>query len=338
MSETVKEYVSEYPKQIINDIKQTKNSGVSTFAVDALFGYQNPLPENPLYLYNVFSVYNITVIQNKKAVTVNLRPDDFTALARKSEIVFDMAFKNQYLWKSFKHFHMLFNAVIWIRNKLSGKVEENASTDQKLAFAYRLSWGKCKDKTPGDALLENADNEQELMRNRELLTQNINKYPNNKKIIQSIDAAIRLFKDGKLNKTTSENHLSASEEIVALYEGTWKNKTGKSNIKVVNNTEYYRCYRLMITYNPQMDKYPVCVSVENSFMPVQKHPDGRQNILISQALENSHIALKHIFSLDEWINIIDTMQQAKNRFGNMVYASMYKLAVQCDDRNRKNNK
>lgn len=338
MNEPQKEYESEYPKQIVNDIKQTKNNGISTFAVDALFGYHNPLPENPLYLFNAFSVYNLTVIQNKQAVTVNLRPEDFTAIARKSELIFDMAFQDKYLWKSFKHFQSVHRGIAWIKNKLAGKANEERSEDHKLAFAYRLSWGKCKDKTPGDALLENPDNEQELIRNRDLLSQNISKYPNNKNLIQSIDAAIRLLKTGGLKEQSADTSVSAPEETVFLYEGGWKNKTGKSNIKVVNNTEYYRCYRLTITYNPQMDKYPICVNVENSFMPVQKQADRRQNILVSQALENSHVSLKHIFSLDEWINIVDVMNQAKIRFGNMVYTSMYKLAVTCDDNNRQKNK
>ena len=42
-------YSSEYPKQILNNIKHTKN-GISTFAIEALFGYQDPLPENPMSL------------------------------------------------------------------------------------------------------------------------------------------------------------------------------------------------------------------------------------------------------------------------------------------------
>lgn len=80
MNDVIKDYCPEYPRQILNNIKQSKN-GISTFAVDALFGYQNLLPENPLNLMNVFAIYNNTVIQNKSAITVNLRPDEFTDLA-----------------------------------------------------------------------------------------------------------------------------------------------------------------------------------------------------------------------------------------------------------------
>lgn len=340
MNDGIKDYCPEYPRQILNNIKQSKN-GISTFAVDALFGYQNPLPENPLNLMNVFAVYNITVIQNKSAITVNLRPDEFTALARKSELVFDMAFQNKY-FRSFHNFDLIYKAIVWIKNRFSGKSQEPAKADTKAAFSCKLPWGKFKGKTPGDVLLDNANHKSELLRNKELLEQNAERYPKNKDVIKAIDTAITALDKGTLVKDTdieegsdgSDSAVSTNDEVF-LYEGTWKNKTGKTNKKVTDDgTEYFRCYRLNIKYSPLMDTYPITVIVENCFAPVKKMEDGRQNILVSQALDGSHVSNKHFFTFEEWIDIIDTMRQAKYRFGNMVYPSMYKLAVQCDNNNR----
>lgn len=340
MNDGIKDYSPEYPRQILNNIKQTKN-GISTFAVDALFGYQNPLPENPLNLMNVFAVYNITVIQNKSAITVNLRPDELTALARKSELVFDMAFLNKY-FKSFHHFNLIYKAIVWLKNRISGKSQEPAKSDTKAAFSCKLPWGKFKGLTPGDVLLNNANNQTELLRNKELLEQNVERYPKNKDVIDAIDTAVNALNQGKLIKATdisddsdrSDSTVSITEEIF-LYEGTWKNKTGKTNKKVTEDgTEYFRCYLLNIKYSPLMDTYPITVILENCFAPVRKMKDGRQNILVSQTLAGSHVSNKHFFTLEEWIDVIETMKQAKYRFGNMVYPSMYKLAVQCDNNNR----
>ena len=99
-------YSSEYPKQILNNIKHTKN-GISTFAIEELFGYQDPLPENPMSLMNGYSVYSFVLIQNNKAVAANLRPTDLAALARKSELAFDMAFRHRY-FQHFRAFHTVY--------------------------------------------------------------------------------------------------------------------------------------------------------------------------------------------------------------------------------------
>lgn len=48
--------------------------------------------------------------------------------------------------------------------------------------------------------------------------------------------------------------------------------------------------------------------------------------------------MKHSFTFEEWLDIIDTMKQAKQLFCNMVYPSMYKLALQCDMDNRSKTK
>lgn len=327
-------YRSEYPKQILSNIKHTKK-GISTFAIETLFGYQDPLPDNPLSLMNGYSVYSLALIQNNVAVTANLRPTDLAALTRKSELVFDMAFRHRY-FQHFRAFHAMYQVILRIRDKISATVpKQTDSPDLKAAFSCTFSWGKYKGKTPGDALLEYEDSLSELIRTKTLLEKNADRYPNNRKLIAAIDTAVTSFNQGTLKKeeNTADTPDEANRDIF-LYEGVWKNKTGKNDKKVMDNLEVYRCYKLTIKYQPFMNTYPITVIIENCFIPVKKQADGRQNILTSQAVQKTYTAMKHSFTFEEWLDIIDTMQQARQLFCNMTYPSMYKLAQQCDMDNR----
>lgn len=327
-------YSSEYPKQILSNIKHTKN-GISTFAIEALFGYQDPLPENPMSLMNGYSVYSFVLIQNNKAVAANLRPTDLAALARKSELAFDMAFRHRY-FQHFRAFHTVYQVILKIKEKISGTGQKEPSAqDCKAAFSHTFSWGKYRGKTPGDVLLEYEDSLPELMRTKNLLVKNVDQYPNNRKLIAAIDSAATAFKNGTLKK--EDNTADVTEETnrdILLYEGIWKNKTGKNDKKEMDGLEVYRCYKLTIKYQSFMDRFPITVIIENCFIPVKKQEDGRQNILTSQAVQKTYVSMKHSFTFEEWLDIIDTMKQAKQLFCNMVYPSMYKLALQCDMDNR----
>ena len=119
-NENEKEYLPRYPLQILNDIKRTKSKGICTFSVESLLFGKNPLPENPLQLTNVFSHYEIILIQQEKAVTANLRPEDLTPLIKKSEHVYELDFKNKHLFKSFQKFKTFLQTSVTIKKGLSG--------------------------------------------------------------------------------------------------------------------------------------------------------------------------------------------------------------------------
>lgn len=355
MNEEMKEYTTKYPRQIARDIKELQNLGYTTFVVDALFDFKvEKLPENPMELYPESSVFNLTIIQGGKSFSSNIKYKEIAPLVKKTEIIYELAFTDEIQTKCYKNARMLTKQIneIYERTASTNDGQNNSAIVESgtqshlnelvnIAYKNKFVWGAFIGTTPGEVLKANPEKKDEVLNVRNLLSKNLNKFPKNKNLIDSIDAAIQLLTSGYWNANERDSTFSAHSETddtlnsAILNEPTWKFKTKNTNEKVVNGKKYYRCHRLTLMYNPNM-RLPIIIRIETCFAPIEKDKKNPElmNILIKDALDKSYVKKQNYLSLDEWLNVVDVMKEFKRRFGDMVFPHMYNLSMKCEKFNR----
>lgn len=245
----------------------------------------------PLELHAGYSRFVLTIVDKAQNCqpTANIPAKDLPAVLQKSKIaLYKLANKEQ-------------------------KAPPAAAANQGLAFSERLSFGKFKGKTPAEVLAIDVKNEEQLLYVASILSQNVGKYPANKKVIDAINEAISLAKEGKLGASS----VPISTEPYKIYESGYKFKT------IMNAKGYNLIYSLNVTFDESM-RYPITVEVQNCFAPVETVAGGQKNIQMQKAEDVKKASM--VLSADEWFELVSSANAIKCNFEAMIFRHQLKIA------------
>lgn len=177
-------------------------------------------------------------------------------------------------------------------------------------YTVQLPWGDHKGKTPAAVLIENPEAEESLANMKNLLSQNVSKYPNNAKVIKAIEQAIQKKKDGKLNP---DSVTSSDGELTVIYDRNYKYK-GKESAD-----GYRQIYGIQISHKSG-NKYPWSVRITNCEAPLEKKGDGTVNPIMSKS-RNPQSATINI-SNDDWAYLTYRMSENLRMFESANYGEL----------------
>lgn len=145
------------------------------------------------------------------------------------------------------------NELMLIERKFSLCLEkmmfsQKKETENSIAYTARFYSGKLKGKSPAEVLNE-PDGKEILNEQYKWLRSNLEKYPNNKKLMDAITEAGKLLESGSLKAVSSEN--------VLIYSSEYRYMTG-----LEKNTRNY--YTLKIECATADEKAPYIISMTNS--------------------------------------------------------------------------
>lgn len=161
------------------------------------------------------------------------------------------------------------------------------------AFTVSLMLNAFKGRTPGDVLMQDPSQKEELLKGKSYLESNLSKYPANKKQIDAIDAAIALLEIGELDGRTSAPTTAGA--VYTIYKREFKHKAKKDDKG--NNL----IYSISVTCDPSKD-FPFEISVMNCYAPVVTNEYKQTVVKMAAAVnvQQGSIAV----SDSEWLGLI----------------------------------
>lgn len=272
-----------YPKQIYA-IKRSKK----TLAVDAELYLPNTSDgENPLEMHCNYSRFVITLIDKEGPNTIspwaNVPAYDIDYIKRKTDIALESL-------------------------TLDEPVEISSdNTNLSSAYTQKILIGYFKGRTPAAILLEDRGQAEELLKTRDYLLKNADRYVANKNQANAITEAIELMEKGLLRK--QEENLG---KFIKIYETEFK------PLRQTDHEGFRPAYKISITCNTAM-KYPFNIEITNCKVPV------RDNVVIlSQAKD---VKKSNILVTDkEWYTFISRMQRTLDNFELINYKKQFEYA------------
>ena len=205
------------------------------------------------------------------------------------------------------------------------------------AQAVAIANGKLKGKTPLAALQEGMADA--LRQQRGWLSENLPKYPGNRRQINAIDAALYLQEHGLLSTQEQGGGmtgLSVGAEVpqtedIVLLEASPKGQGRKADPE----TGLSPCHEISIIWHLG-NRYPVEVKVVNYDAPVEKLAGGGQNVRRAEKRNETSLS----FRLDEatFFNDVRMIRTHMERFESLYAYNQFQDADECDSRNRTNAK
>lgn len=277
---------TKYPLEVGSVVRKSKTFSIMSYLIRAN-AYDNELPYTVYGKFSRFAISILDITNGTKSVRGNIKPSEIADISYRSEYALN------------KHIEAEINSV-------------NTSSTSTLSTAYsvKITSGTLKGKTPATVLLEG--NDSYLENQREWLQQNLSRYPNNKVQIDAINEAFKLKREGKLDKSASNN---SGGTIVTLYDGGMHPLTRKTR-------EDGKCfvYEIKITWQVG-EKYPVMVAIANYYATVLKTQDGRLNV--TNVDNSSRTLLSMTMSEGEWIEIISNIKRNMSMFEILQARSLF---------------
>lgn len=281
---------TKYPVETVSIVRKTRTFAINSFLTKA-DGYNE---ESPYKLFGKFSRFAFSILDSsdgvKKTATANIRPSEMPAIVAKTNIALK-------------------------QNVLYTPSEAVTEANDSPAYTVTFGMGSLKGKTPAQVILEGKG--KELMQQRNFLLENLNKYPKNRKIVEAIDDAVKLYKENKLER--KEKGKTETKELV-IY------KAGMHPL-IRNTREDGKCkvYDMTIAWKLGAD-YPVNLTIMNYYASVIKMEDGRLNV---RNVDNSSKLTLNIAMTDvEWMNVIESLQRNMRMFEVINAKSLFEQADQ----------
>lgn len=334
------------PKDLVREFKTSKAGDVMTLLVKPeLVPAWTGDDDQPYRVYDKsFSRLAVTILwksQNggKMSVTGNIKIDRLAGIYRKavnaSQIDAVMS-TNAYKWFA----GSLQNVMGMLQNPGSAETSAGSLDDciirsEKMAAAQAVAIanGKLKGKTPLVALQEGMADA--LRQQRNWLSENLPKYPGNRKQIDAIDAALYLHEHGLLSMQEHVGGAAGSvpaavlqAEDIVLLEASPKGQGRKADPE----TGLSPCHEISIIWHVG-NRYPVEVKVVNYDAPVEKLAGGGQNVRRAEKRNETSLS----FRLDEstFFNDVRLIKSHMERFESLYAYNQFQDADECDNANRK---
>lgn len=198
--------ITKYPKEIFH----ADHGKGYALSVEALFykpisdSQDEGKPDKPLGGYGRFSRLTFTILEPgsaTKAVSANMTVDEI------APFLFKLNYAATQHLDAMKH---------GVSKPISGE-------NEAVAFKLRFKCGKMSGKTPAQVLMEPCGAEQ-LKSQREWLLSNADRFPANKELIEAIDNAFMLQKEGKLtgNDTKDAESNTPTAFSMKLHDADFK--------------------------------------------------------------------------------------------------------------------
>ena len=218
-----------YPKEVFSSIRSYKEGDTKTFSIEALFARDNKT--SPL-IPPAYSRLKLSIFEKNGGVNGNIRESEIESIYIASK-----ACITKYL----------------------------SATEEPGDIQTPFITGRHKGKTPAQVLEETGD--LDILRSeKNFLKQNVDRFPKNKAIIDSINKAAIAFKNGTPIK---------SDGPISLYH---------SDSRSVGNSDengMKRIYGIDITFF----KGKFNVTIHNCKAPVDKEPNGSLRVRMRESIE-----------------------------------------------------
>lgn len=302
-----------YARQLV-EISKSKSKLIVR---DQLF----PLTEKDnvpfLEVFAHYSVYKMDILnyEEKRSDTANIPLDDLPS------IIAHTALATKYIFRIVNGLDKQKTAAETPAEPTDGGTNVQMATGNTPAFTVTMTMGsnEMKGKSPAQYFMEAANKKQAyeaLKKQWTFLKSNAQKYPNNRTVMQAIQEAAQLAKDGKLPdcSQTAGAQQPADELELKIYIPPVKYFTTEKN-------GMKKCYDLKIFCYPYKT-YPYKVMITNFYAPVRTDDKGMTQIMMNQKEKGTET--RSVFNLSEieWLHVLEEMKENKANMRAALYAHM----------------
>ena len=272
------------PKEIATVFTGPENSKTGLM-VESYFDKADISTEcSPQEIYHdKFSRYKFIVLSRKSAKTANMPVRDFAEVEARTNYIRQKLYDMELMSAS--------------QPAAQEKVPESP------AYSVQINMGEFKGKTPAEVLLEDAKNIDKLRDFYKYLKDNLEKHPNNKKVMDAINEAVTLMKAGNLKSVSMQS--SAFDIYVPGFRPLTR-KTREDGMCFV--------YEMTIRCFLNGSKYPVEVTISNYYAPVVKRENGTLNVQVSKMDKETLLKGTINMSMADWTAIIEKMREQKDAY------------------------
>ena len=265
---------------------------------------------SPLELHNGFSRFLFTLV-DKSAPDVTVTPKanipikDLACIKQKTDIAMYLYF-------------------VGSSHPTNQDDEENLFANSP-AFTKKLLSNNYKGKTPAEVLIENPQEKENLIKTKQWLQANIEKFPRNKEQIEAIDDALNLLEIGELQGSPSSSHATSRSSVLSLYKTEYKHMSQK------NEQGYSLVYSISITFDASKN-YPFTVEITNCFAPIKTLPSGQRHPVMEEATHKTKSSMA--LSDCEWVDLITHLMDVKKCFQVTNFKPMVQMAQEFSYQNK----
>ena len=267
-----------YPKEVFKSIRSYKDGNTKTFSVEALFSRDNKT--SPL-IPQAYSRLKLSIFEKTGGVNGNIRECEIEAV------------------------YIASKACVY-KFLTDNKSENNV----QVPFVAGIHKGK----TPAEVLEECGDLEV-LRKEKKFLKQNIERFPKNKEIIDSINKAAIAFKNG-----TPLN----SKGAIKIYHSDSRSigKEDENGMKKV--------YGIDITFfNGKFT-----VSINNCKAPVRTETNGSLRVQMAESINKKSLSFD--LEWNEWIEAISKCKKTADSFDRYMFEKAWNEAEKLEKMQREN--
>ena len=293
----------EYPFDIKTVFTKAKNGEVRTFSVEAKFSPRPEEEDSPLKIFDEkFSRFVFTVINGGVTASANFKVEQLPLLLEKTKIAYE----------------------IYLKNSLSA-VSTSVSPTSSITFKC----GTFKGKTPSQVLIEKGDQGKDILKKQhKWLSDNLSAHPENKEVIDAIDAALSGSAPADSSPTSSFPSIVLCETPAPF---VLKRRT-KDNGKALTYE-----YHIVWDTDPGVNM-PISVKVRQFYAPFKETsttlpiPVWRDDK--GTSLIEDEVSCKINLTAEQWVDFTDCMEKAKTAFYNLQFADAFKKANDGYEQNR----
>ena len=270
----------------------------------------------PLKVYNSFSRFTFTIINEKKAVTANVKIEEFENIKRLSNIAQSMDVQAG-----------LFIPINTNEADCYGEKDQAWKSEYDNANGTRIMNGIHKGKTPIEVLCEDPESgSKALTTQKEWLKRNLEQYPGNLKQINAIESALKLYESGDFKIQSSDIQTMKGKRI-RIYSAEYRPLVRKAR----ESDGKCPVYHIDIRWNIGQE-YPVTISIINYYAPVSVTKEGLFNVHASQAVDR--ICGEICLTAAEWNNALRALRAAMFQFEVLHARDCINDAADAERRNR----
>jgi hypothetical protein len=320
---------SPYPQQIVSAVKSI-NGDAWMFAINQEFGVpgvsRKGEDEPYMQLFSGWSTFALTILKKTKsagstAVTANIRLNELPLIRERADFIL-----GKYLEQEYAGSHAAAPAA---ETEENGAAESASSAGVRGVRQCPLKMGEFRGRTPLDVVQENPDNLNRLLFLRDkVLEPHKDQYRANALQIDAINEAAELLHAGKLaaslagtpgtGSSGTDAPVPAKGPFLIYKSPAFKYKTAED--------EHGRhvCYSMSIEFDLNRTSYPVRISITNEKAALKESSRGTKVVNGSTAVDQT--TLVYNLSVQEWTNVLHTMQMAEENFRATHYREMEQKA------------
>lgn len=255
-----------------------------TLSIEAKFDAAHETSDtSPLEMYAPYSRFLFTILDNyngkKVPVKANVIVPDVPSIIKRTEV-----------------------AIKKIVDLESVTIKDEQQ--ESCAFTEKFRYGSFKGKSPGEILMKDPAQKENLLFSKKTLENYLAKHPTNADLMKAIDEAILLLDSGKLKQSNN------TAGIINIYEPSEKYFTSEKEKDSEGN---YKIYKISVICDPTKN-YPFNVTITNYFAPVEIKPNKTTQIKKSATKKDSILTFTMNLTESEWVEIVHRMESAMKNF------------------------